>query len=196
MDCWSCGAERGDALFCTTCKILQPESKKEDWFAALGVEKKFSIDTKALAKAFRTRSVKVHPDRFAQKSAVERRLAVQHTANLNDAYRTLSDPQKRAEYLMKLEGVEIGGEEQRTNDPEFLMAMMELQEEADGAKTAAAIDAMLERVGGIRSGELDKVRAYFDDGVGEREQIVRALDALRYYMRLVERLEARREEAS
>lgn len=196
MECWSCGAERGDALFCTTCNVLQPESKKEDWFSVLGFEKKFTIDDKALAKAFRTRSVKVHPDRFAQKSAVERRLALQHTANLNDAYRTLTDPQRRAEYLMGLEGVQIGGEEQRTNDPEFLMAMMELQEEAEEAKSAGAIDAMLERVDAMRVEKLDAVRAYFDDGVGNKDEIVRALDAMRYYMRLVERLKARREEAS
>ncbi len=196
MECWSCGAERGDALFCTTCNLLQPESKKEDWCSILGVPKQFTVDDKALAKAFRTRSVKVHPDRFAQKSAVERRLALQHTANLNDAYRTLSDPQRRAEYLMRLEGVEIGGEEQRTNDPEFLMAMMELQEEAEEAKTAGAIDAMLERVDEMRAKKLEAVRAYFDDGAGEKEEIVRALNAMRYYMRLVERLTARREEAS
>lgn len=194
MDCWSCGAERGDASFCTTCDLIQPDTRRRDFFEVLGMPAKMTVDSKALAKAFRTRSVKVHPDRYGNKSAVERRLAVQHTATLNDAFRTLSDPQKRAEYLMSLEGVEVGGEEQRTNDPEFLMAMMELQEEADGAKTPDAIDAMLERVDKTYDERMSAIVAYFDEKKGERDDIVRALDELRYYRRLKERLQVRREE--
>lgn len=195
MDCWSCGAERRDALFCPTCAVIQPEVRDHDWFEALGVPRKMSIDVAALSKAFRTRSAKVHPDRFGNKSAVERRLALQHTAKLNDAYRTLKDPQKRAEYLMKLEGVSIGGEDQRTNDPELLMAMMELQEEAETLEDKAAIEAMLTRVTAMKAEKMALVTKYFDEGVGEQAEVVRALDTLRYFWRLISRLEAKREES-
>jgi len=52
----------------------------------------------------------VHPDRFARAGENEREWSLADTALLNDAYRTLKDPLHRTEYLLKLEGAEIGEE--------------------------------------------------------------------------------------
>ena len=52
--------------------------------------------------------------------------ALEATSILNDGYRTLKDPVKRAEYLLKEEGFPIG--EQRSKDvpPELLEEVFEL----------------------------------------------------------------------
>jgi len=65
------------------------------------------IDLTALEKSFYELSRRLHPDRFAAKSAEEQAAALGESSRLNDAYRTLKDPIARTEYLLKLEGVEM-----------------------------------------------------------------------------------------
>ena len=61
-----------------------------------------------------------------QKPEAERQRALDMSSALNDAYRTLKDPIKRAQYLLSLEGFDIG--EQRSKDvpPELLEEVFEL----------------------------------------------------------------------
>ncbi|WP_435338056.1 hypothetical protein, partial [Acinetobacter sp. LH3_13] len=40
----------------------------------------------------------MHPDRFADASEREQRLALEQSASLNEAYQTLKSPTKRARY--------------------------------------------------------------------------------------------------
>ena len=65
------------------------------------------IDLAALEKSFYALSRRLHPDRFAAKSADEQAAALVESSRLNDAYRTLKDPIACTEYLLKLEGVEM-----------------------------------------------------------------------------------------
>ena len=67
----------------------------------------------ALEHEFHRLSRKVHPDRFARADENERQWSLADTALLNDAYRTLKDPLRRTEYLLKLEGAEIGGRREK-----------------------------------------------------------------------------------
>ena len=78
-----------------------------NYFEFFSLPAKLSLDTAALEKAFYTLSRKLHPDRFAGKSAAEQEAALRESSLLNDAYRTLKDPVARTEYLLKLEGVEL-----------------------------------------------------------------------------------------
>ncbi len=61
-----------------------------------------------------------------QKPEAERQRALDMSSALNDAYRTLKDPIKRAQYVLSLEGFDIG--EQRSKDvpPELLEEVFEL----------------------------------------------------------------------
>jgi molecular chaperone HscB len=68
------------------------------------------LDLAALEHEFHRLSRKVHPDRFARAGENERQWSLADTALLNDAYRTLKDPLHRTEYLLKLQGAEIGEE--------------------------------------------------------------------------------------
>src|SRR4051794_24031625 len=97
-----------------------------DYFEFLGLEKRLKLDEAELQKRFYDLSRQFHPDRFAQRSAAEQQNALDSTALLNDAYRTLRDPIQRAEYMLKREGLDIG--EQRSKDvpPELLEEVFEL----------------------------------------------------------------------
>ena len=109
--CWSCSIGHNDStLFCPHCSKIQPPPGA-DFFKVLGLERKFQIDLAALEHEFHRLSRKVHPDRFARAEEIERQWSLADTALLNDAYRTLKDPLPRTEYLLKLEGAEIGEEQ-------------------------------------------------------------------------------------
>jgi molecular chaperone HscB len=97
-----------------------------NFFQFFGLDQKLCVDAETLQKRFYELSRQWHPDRFSRKSASEQAEALDATSILNDGYRTLRDPVKRAEYLLKEEGFPIG--EQRSKDvpPELLEEVFEL----------------------------------------------------------------------
>jgi molecular chaperone HscB len=78
-----------------------------NYFTQFSLPLHLRIDLAALEKSFYALSRRLHPDRFAAKSADEQAAALGESSRLNDAYRTLKDPIARTEYLLKLEGVEM-----------------------------------------------------------------------------------------
>src|SRR5712691_1731654 len=106
--CWSCGDMRA-AHFCTSCGKVQPPTPV-DYFTFFGLPRKLNLDTAALEREFYVLSRKLHPDVYAGRDAQEQEWSLEQSSRLNDAYRTLKDPIRRTEYLLKLEGVELEGQ--------------------------------------------------------------------------------------
>jgi molecular chaperone HscB len=132
----------------------------KDYFEFLGLPRSLAIDPKDLEKRFYALSRQLHPDLHSRKSQAERNQAEEQTAVLNDAYRTLRDPVKRAEYLLKLEGFDIGEQTSKDVPPELLeevfelnMALEELR--AGDADAVLQLAAAYERFDGMR-GEIDR----------------------------------------
>lgn len=108
--CWSCSVAHNEStLFCPHCSKIQPPTGGNYYFA-FGLEPHLNIDLAGLETEFHRLSRKLHPDRFARASTNEKEWSLADTALLNDAYRTLKDPIRRTEYLLKLAGAEIGEE--------------------------------------------------------------------------------------
>jgi molecular chaperone HscB len=103
--CWSCGDMRA-AQFCSACGKVQPPAPV-DYFTFFGLPRKLNLDTKALESEFYALSRKLHPDLYSQEESKEQAWSLEQSSKLNDAYRTLKDPIKRTEYLLRLEGVEL-----------------------------------------------------------------------------------------
>jgi molecular chaperone HscB len=103
--CWSCGAMRA-AQFCSSCGKVQPPAPV-DYFSFFGLPPKLNIDVPALEKDFYELSRRLHPDLNARAGNQEQEWSLEQSSLLNDAYRTLRDPIKRTQYLLKLEGVEL-----------------------------------------------------------------------------------------
>jgi molecular chaperone HscB len=97
-----------------------------DYFEVFGIERGLDLDGESLQRKFYELSRQFHPDRFAGRPAEEQQCALDATAQLNDAWRTLRDPVKRAEYLLGLEG--LGTDEARSKNvpPELLEEVFEL----------------------------------------------------------------------
>ena len=110
VECWSCTVAHNEStLFCPHCSKIQPPPGG-DYFSVFSLVSKLDLDLGMLEHQFHKLSRKLHPDRFARASANEKDWSLADTALLNDAYRTLRDPIRRTEYLLKLRGAEIGEE--------------------------------------------------------------------------------------
>jgi molecular chaperone HscB len=123
-NCWQCGQPAEGSLFCASCGTLQPPPT--DYYKLLGMERKLNLSGDHLQQRFYELSRQLHPDRFMRKPERERQYSLDASSILNDAYRALKDPVKRAQYVLSQEGFEIG--EQRSKDvpPELLEEVFEL----------------------------------------------------------------------
>jgi molecular chaperone HscB len=93
----------------------------EDYFETLGLPRTLTLTPELLTQRYRELSWAWHPDR---RSRDEQTTAMEQTARLNAAYRTLRDPFARAQHLLMLENVPP----LTTPPADFLMAVFELQE--------------------------------------------------------------------
>jgi molecular chaperone HscB len=114
QSCWSCGTMRA-VHFCEACGKVQPAAPV-DYFTFFGLPRKLDLNVAALEKDFYELSRKLHPDLNARAGSQEQEWSLQQSSLLNDAYRTLKDPIKRTQYLLKLEGVELEEQSKRATE--------------------------------------------------------------------------------
>ncbi len=162
-------------------------SFSNNYYEFFELDRKLNLDADALQQRFYELSRQWHPDRFTRKSAVEQAQALEATSILNDGYRTLRDPVKRAEYLLTEEGHPIG--EQRSKDvpPELLEEVFELnmalEELKDGDEAARPqLEAAKQNFLELRTGvdhELTRLFEKYDASESESETARQALHEIR-----------------
>lgn len=114
-----------------------------NYFELFHLAPSFALDTDQLAVQYRQLQQQYHPDRYAAASEAERVQALQQASDVNAAYQTLKDPLSRAEYLLMLQGLDIRGEQQTLQDPEFLMQQLSWREELEALREAADPEAQI-----------------------------------------------------
>jgi molecular chaperone HscB len=165
MPCWKCqAAARGPV--CQACGALQPLPPDGDHFATLGLERRYDLARAVVDERQRERSRLVHPDRWATAAPAERRLSLLWATAVNDAAKVLRDPVRRAEYLLKRLGLDVGDERagRQQVDPSFLMEIMELREALHAAcarREDARVASMRAEVERRRGALLDEIAAGF-----------------------------------
>ena len=115
-------------------------------FALFGLPARFELDETELAVRYRELQRAVHPDRYAGGSPLERRLALQRAAQINEAFQVLKDPLRRARYLLSLHGVDTGEESNTVMDAAFLSEQMALREALMELREAHEPQRELERI--------------------------------------------------
>ena len=125
--CWHCQSAVTGEYFCERCVKVQPVSKEADYFTCLGFPRRLTLDPKKLEAKFYEMSRTFHPDFYQTKSPAEQAISLGNAAVLNTAYRTLRDPNQRAEYLLGLEAGSV--KDIRTSPPADLFEeILELQD--------------------------------------------------------------------
>ncbi|OSM02407.1 putative co-chaperone Hsc20 [Magnetofaba australis IT-1] len=191
----------GDAPFCPTCNAIQPPNPKQDHFDFLGLPRGYEVDVAALESAGREWQQKLHPDRFAAKSATERRFSLEQATRLNDAMQALKDPLRRAEYLLSQSGVSRGeGTGSGAQDPMFLMEVMELREalsevDMDADDAMDRLDSLRDQVEQHADAEVEALRSAFADMASPDVEAASVhADRLRYHQRFLEEVDRMEEQ--
>ena len=104
-----------------------------DFFSLLSLLPSYEIDPKKLESAYFREQRLYHPDRFIGKEDAERIAALQRSADINNAYDTLKDPLKRAQYLLLSQGIFVGTERDSVKPSQELL--IEFRESIEEAKT-------------------------------------------------------------
>lgn len=140
-------------------------------FELFGLPVRFSLDTTALGLAYRELQKAAHPDRFAHQGDQAQRIALQKTAQINDAFQTLKSPLSRAEYMLSLEGVDLRAEQHTMRDTAFLMQQMEWRETLEDLRQSQDIDGLEDFSSQIQKSEKEhlQVLAQAFDGGEQRE---------------------------
>jgi len=162
-------------------------------FELFGLPVRYRVDRAALERAYRTLQGDVHPDRHAVAADAQKRLALQSSARVNEAYRALLDPVSRAEYLLLLRGVDATSESDSRLDVEFLTRQLERREAAEEAaddhderKLAALADAVRADAEDLQA----QVERVLD--ADDREIARRCVRELRFLSKLADDLDAMR----
>ncbi|ATB32249.1 Fe-S protein assembly co-chaperone HscB [Melittangium boletus] len=206
MKCWNCDKESEGRPFCGACGKIAGRLAGTTHFAVFGLPPSHDVQLDALERQYRELSLKLHPDRFAQAEARERRLSLEQTTALNEAYKTLKDATRRAFYLLSLHGVDLDREDsgaQKNMPLEFLEEVMELREaldEAMEARDTGRIQKMAQDVGARRSGALQEAvealrtleKGPLDESLVKKAS--HALGRVRYFTRFLEQVDAFEEE--
>jgi molecular chaperone HscB len=121
-----------------------------DHFSRFGLPRLFAMDETLLTKRYYDQQRQHHPDRFINATSKQQQWAVQQAALINQAFHTLKDPLRRAEYLLTLQGLGCQ-EEQRPLDPEFLMEQLALGEALATETDQTVIAALAERIALLNS---------------------------------------------
>ncbi len=159
-----------------------------DYYASLDLPPlKLDLNLADLERRFHTKSRLLHPDRFARASAAEQHSALDQSSVLNDAYRTLRDPLRRAEYVLKLSGLNL---EQGNKDvpADLLEEVFELNMALEDTSQHDEVAAARERFIQMRD-EIDhQMRTLFtahDSGETVLEQLRGLLNRRRYIANLI-----------
>jgi molecular chaperone HscB len=99
-----------------------------NYFEFLGLPVSFRVDESALRRLFLQKSKQYHPDFHTLASETDQATMLELSTLNNEAFKTLSDPDRRIRYILEIKGM-LG--EDGTNPAlpqEFLLEMMDINE--------------------------------------------------------------------
>jgi molecular chaperone HscB len=199
MICWSCQKATGGEAVCPACGAVQPPDPQADYFQVFGIPARYAIDEAALEQRYKELTKLLHHDRFARADARARRASLERSVQLNEAWRCLKDPIRRAEYLLSLHGIDIGemaGTSRQAGEhatlpvpPVLLMEVLELREAlaaSHAAKDVHETEALIAKVRSRLDAVMKDVATGFAAAPLELSTIAARLVAVRYYRRFLD----------
>jgi molecular chaperone HscB len=117
-----------------------------NYFEFYELPESFSIDEKALKNKFYQLSKKYHPDFYANEDDAKQQEILELSTLNNKAYKVLSAPNKRIEYILQLHNLLADGDKHKLA-PGFLMEMMEINETLMEIEDEASFTSLKNQIG-------------------------------------------------
>lgn len=128
---------------------------------------------------------RAHPDRH---TGANKAKAEGTSALINEAYKTLQDPLRRAQYLLSLRGIDVGEDERlKVEDPELLMEVLEVREAIEAAQEETELEDMKKN----NDANIERSEEVLDEAF-RQDNVQRAMDEavkLRYWINIKESLD-------
>ncbi len=159
-------------------------------FELFGLALRFEQDRAAIDDRWKDLQREAHPDRFAAQGAAAQRVAMQWSVRINEAYRRLKDPLRRAAYLCELHAAPVNAEDNTAMPAAFLMQQMEWREALDDARGVSELAQLSTEVRAARRATLQECARLLDV---ERDYVaaVRQVRALMFIERFAGDVEAK-----
>ncbi len=146
----------------------------------------FKTDKGKLALTYFELQKKYHPDFFAQATEHEQGQALEISSQLNKAIKILKNEDETIKYVLQLKGL-LEEEEKYQLPPDFLMEMMELNEELseDSAQQINALETEL-------YSEVQPIIDNYDDATASNTDLLKLKEYFykkKYLQRILDRLE-------
>lgn len=124
-------------------------------FSLLNISPTFDIDITMLESEYFKAQRQYHPDRFVGKSPEEKMAALQKSIDINEAYGTLKNPLRRAQYLLQLQGIIVGTDADNIKPSHELLAeIIELREQLAENKS-------VDQLGNLYANSLMDISRYY-----------------------------------
>ena len=157
-----------------------------NYFELFDLPVQVKVDTELLTRRYFTLQKQFHPDFHTQQDSHSQEEAMEKSAELNRAFKTLKDPDVTLFYLLSLKGM-ASNDEKYQLPPDFLMEVMELNENltTSSIPEISAFEENLYR-------EVQPILESYDDAritASELEQLKAYYYKKKYLQRILERLE-------
>ncbi len=180
MLCWKC-KERMQGLVCVGCSAIRPPPASADFFEIFGLDRKYFLEPTQVRSAHLRLAKVLHPDRWRQASAVERRMSKQWMALVNEGERVLNDSILRARYLATGSATvsETGGK----MDSTFLNTIFELQMRSMDDDVGVQEEA--ETLMNLNEQQLHNIFENWEKGSGSLDGVEECLGRMKYLNNLL-----------
>ena len=170
-----------------------------NFFELFDVPVTYDVDLDLVQQRYRDLQKVVHPDKFANASDQEKRISMQQTSRINEAYNALRHPVDRAIYLLSLKGIDLNLENETTMDATFLMAQMEMREELSDIRCKddplAELDGFAKQIKNDMKAMMEGYSvAYKDDHLDDAKEWIRKMQFMQKAKKEVDELSAKIED--
>lgn len=157
-----------------------------NYFELFGLPVSIKIDKSKLAQQYFALQKKYHPDFFANSTEHEQDEALEISSQLNKALKIFKDEDQIIKYILQLKNLSEDDEKYQL-PPEFLMEMMELNEELS-TESAGEIDKLEQQL----YGEVQEIIDNYDDATVTEADLLKLKDYFykkKYLQRILDRLD-------
>jgi molecular chaperone HscB len=162
-----------------------------NYFEFYELPESFDIDEKALKNKFYQLSKKYHPDFYANEDDDKQQEILELSTLNNKAYKVLSDPNKRTEYILQQHGLLADGDKHKLA-PAFLMEMMEINEalmEIEDEQSFSTLKTQIKGMDDELSEELSaSIKNYQADNQADKEQALNTIKDIYYRQKYLLRI--------
>ncbi|MCK9402586.1 MAG: Fe-S protein assembly co-chaperone HscB [Chitinophagaceae bacterium] len=127
-------------------------------------------------------SRKYHPDFYSQGTEEEQAEALEKSALVNMAYKVFQHPDETIKYLLQWKGL-LAEEEKYQLSPDFLMEMMDLNEQAMDVSEQADVDRLTETIHNFQKKiyvPVETIITHYQDGITTEKELLQVKE---YYYR-------------